>query len=146
MARKYKKNKKKQIILLLIIILAVFTVFYSINKDKTTVDNNKSGQFKNSGIVIYPGSSEKLYTEGEDRITINYKTPSNTTYAEVVLFYVENMPKLGWKLVSQSEVDAVFEKNSKKARVWILYTDNRPDGVDYIIDYTPNKKNDLQLN
>lgn len=132
-----KKNKKigtRPFILLAVIVLIVIVIFNQISQNKK-VDNQKDRQRIITDIVIYPDSNEKLYTENKERLTMNYKTQPGVDFKNVISFYVENMQRLGWNTVSSSETEAIFQKESKKVRVWILYKDSNNDGVDYIIDY-----------
>lgn len=144
-----KISNGRKIILLSILILGALIVLYPFSKvisKKGT--SSKNGEPRIESTLVYPGSSEKLYTETGERITINYKTQVGVESKSVINFYVENLPKLGWMLTSESDIDAVFEKGDKKIRVWVLYADNNlTDGVDYIIDYSPSESEEtLQEN
>lgn len=144
-----KVSNGKKIILLFIVVLVAFTIFYPFSKltsKKETTSKNGEPRIENT--LVYPGSSEKLYTETENRVTVNYKTDPGIESKSVINFYIENLPKLGWTLISSSDIDAIFEKGDKKIRVWVLYADNNlTDGVDYIIDYSPGiSEKTLQFN
>lgn len=136
-----KVSRGRKVILLFILVLAALTVLYPFSK--LTLQNGtviKNGESRIEGTLVYPGSSEQLYTQNQERITVNYKTTPGVEYQKVISFYLDSLPNLGWKLISSSDVDAVFEKGDKKIRIWILYTDNNlTDGVDYIIDYSPSQ-------
>lgn len=136
-----KISNGRKIILLFILVLAALTVLYPFSR--LTLKNGtviKNGESRIEGTLVYPGSSEQLYTQNQERITVNYKTTPGVEYQKVISFYIDSLPNLGWKLISSSDVDAVFEKGDKKIRIWILYTDNNlTDGVDYIIDYSPSQ-------
>lgn len=139
--RKHTKNCKisKKIILVIIIILCLLTVFYPAYKSLIPFKSvsNHAPQVREADILIYPGSTEKLFTQTGNRMTINYKTAPYVDYRSVIAFYKNNMGQFNWKLESSSETDAVFTKDLRKVRVWILYAEtSENNGVDYIIDYT----------
>lgn len=134
---KTEKPGAKKIIFFVIVVLIFITIVYSF-KDRIS-DNNINTRIRITDSIIYPGSTEKLYTENEDRITINYQTGQSVSNKELISFYEDKMPKLGWKLVSVSDYDIVFEKDTRKVRIWVLYADtenNENSVIDYIIDYT----------
>lgn len=142
---KYKNGKL--LIILLIILLSLLVVTYPFNKTPTKTQTPTKGQVKINDTIIYPGSSKKVVTENGGRTTINYQTQAGVSYQSVILYYVVELPRLGWKLISQSDVDAYFEKGSRKLRVWILYvTDQQDKGVDYILDYSEEVPTPFQIN
>ena len=142
------KNKKivkqpliRKVILIVILILIGLAVFYPFKS--RIIEGNGNSPTRITDIVVYPQSNEKLYTKNEDRVTINYQTSQDIDYRNVISFYKEKMPKLGWTLISSSDFDAVFEKDTRRVRVWILYTDTenvKNAAVDYIIDYSSSQK------
>lgn len=149
MAKKTRKKNKKvvrqplirKIILIVIFILIGLAVFYPFGS--RIVKGNRTSATRITDIVIYPLSIEKLYTKSEDKVTINYQTSPGISNSDVLSFYKEKMPKLGWTLTSSSDFDVVFEKDTRRVRIWILYTDTanvKNTAVDYIIDYSASLK------
>lgn len=149
MARKNRKKTKlnpksktgiiKKVILLVILLLVVFAVVYPNNSG--FLNNNK--RINLTDMAIFPGSTETLYTKDENRVTISYQTGEGVIYNDVLTFYQNKMPGLGWKLVSVTDYDLVFEKDTRKIRIWILYTDTanvKQTKVDYIIDYSASNQ------
>ncbi len=141
--RKNKNNNGKLFIILIIILLSLITITYPFKK--TTPQIEVDSQIEINDTVLYPESSKKVVTENGGIISINYQTQAGVSYQSVISFYVSELPKLGWKLTSKSDVDVYFEKGDRKLRIWILYVTNSQDtGVDYIVDYQEGKPAPLQ--
>lgn len=138
---KYKNGKL--LIISFIIILSVVAITFPFKSNAPTIPNEQTNI---RDTIIYPGSTKKVVSENGGKTSINYRTQSGISYQSVISYYINELPKLGWKLVSQSEVDANFEKGERKLRVWILYIPNNLDaGVDYIFDYQEQEATQLPL-
>lgn len=127
-------------VIFICILLATFIVLK--NQNNTNRVDIKDGI--NSNIIvdinIYPGSKKEVYNINNELITVNYKVNFTSDYKEVIDYYRQNLPKKGWRLVSSKDKEVIFEKNSRTLRIWILYSSDNNNEVDYIIDYKPGNK------
>lgn len=122
------------VILLLVCLVGSYFVYNKVLIKKETSFYAEKPRL--ADVAVYPGSSEKFFVQKDNLITINYRSGIGVDYHKVINFYLDSLPKLGWKLVSVSDVEAVFQKGEKKLKVWILYKNRKNDrAVDYIIDY-----------
>ncbi len=84
----------------------------------------------------YPGSVRTMYENpsGVEYESVTYVTKDPTE--EVKEYYFEILENEGWDLVSSSETDLRFEKNSSEFGVHFYY-DQFDKILKYTLDYTP---------